>query len=961
VRRFAFFIFLLSQINGQFVNSSGEISILGIRVSFQEDDEESTTGNGTFLFEQTETRCEDYFLDPPPHNSTYFSAQFLAVDNYFRSVSNGKFGIDLTTSKIVPDGELNSYSLNSTMSYFHPYENQDLNDQRLAEFFEVSLQKAYEIDGLDFNNFDVIVIFHSGIGQDFVLPFLDPTPEDIPSAYIDSDFLLEHLGIDRILFENGSYVSSGIILPETQNHLLYDIAEDIFLGVSNPCDYQFGLTGTFTLMMGFAIGFPPLWDTETGESGVGVFALMDQGSNNGRGVIPAPPDAWTRIYAGWESETLVRPTHNIEFVARDSLQNQIIRVDIRESEYFLIENRNNWIFQGVDIDSLRWRNRSVEQDTFFLPTYVEMLVDSGGVEIDSQTGVILSVPNYDMGLPGSGLLIWHIDEKKIEEGLFSYSVNGEREHRGIDLEEADGAQDIGYPSNFLFTDPSSGFWSDMWFDGNSEYYFANPGFVHQRPSFGPDTYPNTRSNSGSDSYIEINNISVAKKTMDFTVDNSLMADGFPDTSLHIRFFYDFTGDGVPEIIGGQDSLWVAPNRPVQNWDYFGSKFFESPSDSFHILVTHFGILSPKLAVVADIGDSLGIYTFRFDHGEFILDWTQSIESELPPLAKGYESLYAIDLTWGNKGFIVYKDSVSAYHIPDVESFNPVHQVRTAILEPDAGLGGTTRENWAEIKPDGGLSIGERAVGLESIRFSTISAVDLDLDGDPEFIATDQGGSVYCIIANVNYPLKSGFPVHIKARSTVLARDLFGDEHPELVVQVESGDIVILDWNGKEQYSLANAKGNELRMLSNFRARNCIATESTIWLFDSTKSTNGNAWSYEHHNPTNRRVFHATLRVQTPDETELIDVKRTYNYPNPVKDNTTTIRIFVESAEKIDIMIYDLAGFFVDKINLNSPIHGEVNEVVWDVSNVESGVYFVNITASKGNKLENKILKIAVVH
>ena len=36
----------------------------------------------------------------------------------------------------------------------------------------------------------MIVIFHAGIGQDFSLPFLDPTPEDIPSTYIDNNMVI---------------------------------------------------------------------------------------------------------------------------------------------------------------------------------------------------------------------------------------------------------------------------------------------------------------------------------------------------------------------------------------------------------------------------------------------------------------------------------------------------------------------------------------------------------------------------------------------------------------------------------------------------------------------------------------------------------------------------------------------------------------------------------------------------
>ena len=67
--------------------------------------------------------------------------------------------------------------------------------------------------------FSVIVVFHAGIGQDFSLPFLDPTPEDVPSTYVDSDMILEHLGTSTLSVGNHE-IEHGIILPETQNHLL---------------------------------------------------------------------------------------------------------------------------------------------------------------------------------------------------------------------------------------------------------------------------------------------------------------------------------------------------------------------------------------------------------------------------------------------------------------------------------------------------------------------------------------------------------------------------------------------------------------------------------------------------------------------------------------------------------------------------------------------------------------------
>lgn len=950
MRQLVLSILVACPLFGQFVSSTGDISVLGIRVSFQPDNDPSTTGNGTFLTELTSEACGEYFIDPPPHGQAYFEAQLRAADSYFRSVSRGSFGIS-QDSRIFPhNDEFGSYSLDTSMAYFHPFADEDLQDRRLAELFRASLEKAYETDSLDFSEFDIIAIFHAGIGQDFALPFLDPTPQDIPSAYIDSDFLMEQLDISEISFPDGNSVSSGIILPETQNHLLYDIADQIFVGISSPCDYQFAMTGTVALMLGFAIGLPPLWDTESGESGAGVFALMDQGSNNGRGVIPAPPDPWTRIYAEWESPTVIRPKENVELIARDSLANEIVRVDINRSEYFLIENRNNWAVNGVDIDSMRWRNRTADG---IMPTYAEILVDSVDVDIDSLSRVITSVPDYDLGLPGSGLLIWHIDEDKIDEGLNSYSVNGDREHRGLDLEEADGAQDIGYTS--------TGFWSDMWFAGNSKYYVANPGFRGQPPSFGPDTHPNTRSYGGADSYIEINNISGPGNIMSFSVDNSLMAHDFPDTSLHIHFFYDFTGDGKPQIIGGMDSLWWSPSDSLHR-----HPFFELPSDSFHIAVTDYEAPEPGLTAVCRIGESNVVFLFSFDknEGNFNLRWSQTVVSNLltpprlPVLVEGLPDTDMVNLLWRWSGALVSETVIDPYP-RGAESFDPIRAVRALIRDSWTG---SSDSLFAEITADGQLFVTTDSLtlsGLENLGLETISTIDLDRDGKAEILASDRKGTVYAF--NANMTMESGFPVPLNATSAVLGRDLLGNAHPELVIQADSSDILVLDWQGEVLYRLANPKGSQLRMLGQYQGRNSIASESAVWLFDSLSVTQGNEWSYVHGDPANRRRLEASLDT-TPVMTErLIDSRRTYNYPNPAKKNSTTIRVFVESAERIEIIIYDVAGFYIDTLTMESPVRGEINEVVWDVSGVDSGVYFANVLATRGVKSQNKILKISVVH
>ena len=447
-------LYALFPINAQVL---GDLKIAVIRVSFPLQDYTGVSGNGDFLYAAKPIECGDYTIDPPPHDRHYFQSHLIAVDSYYRSVSYGKFGIDLQNSTVFPSENESSYLINTSMNYYNEISQDDAHEKRITELLRDAVTQAYEADNIDFSQFDLITVVHPGVGQDFQLPFLDPTPEDIPSTYVDKNMVISHLG--GPIQVGGSNIPHGIIIPETQNHLFYD--ETLFDQLGSPCDIQYSITGTLAMMIGFAVGLPPLWDLESGLSGVGVFSLMDQGSNNGRGIIPAPPDAWTKIYAGWETSTEINYNDLINLKSGEA--NHIVKVNIGQDEYFLIENRNNWYRDGVSIDSARY---GVWEKTDAHPSFINVLMDSVGAK-KNDYGVITEISNYNLGLPASGLLIWHIDEKKIREGLDSFSINSDRKHRGIDLEEADGAQDMGYISN-LFTDPSSGYWGDMWFAENQE-------------------------------------------------------------------------------------------------------------------------------------------------------------------------------------------------------------------------------------------------------------------------------------------------------------------------------------------------------------------------------------------------------------------------------------------------------------------------------------------------------------
>ena len=54
--------------------------------------------------------------------------------------------------------------------------------------------------------------------------------------------------------------------------------EDIFgnpdYGTEDLCDIQIGLTGIFAFLLGYELGLPEMFDTTTGDPGIGYFGSM---------------------------------------------------------------------------------------------------------------------------------------------------------------------------------------------------------------------------------------------------------------------------------------------------------------------------------------------------------------------------------------------------------------------------------------------------------------------------------------------------------------------------------------------------------------------------------------------------------------------------------------------------------------------------------------------------------------
>ncbi len=909
----------LSALSNAALNDS--LRVCGIRVAFQEDDFASTTGNGKFLLESDGIDCDTYTLDPPPHDRGYFESQLAAVHSYFDAVSYGKFGINLEGSHVYPAGVNESYTLSQPMNYYNPYNEYDIQEKRLTELFRDAVTEAYAMDQINFSSYDLVVVFHAGIGQDFSLPFLDPTPEDIPSTYVDQAMIQDHLGVSSISF-NGSEIEHGILLPESQNHLLFDIAQSMFSGVSEPCEYQYGLTGTFALMIGFAVGLPPLWNIETGESGIGIFGLMDQGSNNGRGIVPSPPTSWTRMYAGWESPTYADFGTSIKLASRN--ENQLVHISINESEYFLIENRDNTVRDGISLDSIRYlmgENSGANE----YPPYIEVLQDSTGIE-KNENGVVISVPNYDIGLPASGLLIWHIDETIIYAGLNDYSVNSNLSRLGVDLEEADGAQDIGFPSIFMFNDPTAGYFGDVWFKGNSQYELANPGMEGMSPEFGPFTHPSTAANDGSSTFIRIGDISRASDTMSFTVSNSYVLDGYPDSSLHLVTVVDIDGDGDNDILGGKDSLFIGLVDSTIIRTYFHNLSSNDFSMGFIIQQDH-----TLIDIFEFFQDS--VHHYRYDY------YSPSNSSSLL-YHEGIDSLV----------FPVGDSDFSSVEWKSQSQWN-THSKRVFASPNNFGID----LNTSGITVD---DFGSPILKWTTTTFHYIAGIDLDLDASADLLALDENGVLYAF--NSDLILMSGFPIKFELQAPVLVRNLFNDAYPEIVAKaVDSSAMYIFDSQGNIQHRIATHKNDPLIALGELNGQNSVLTQSTIYQFGPASETKGNEWSFEHGHPGRTRALDLDY---TFDKSHSSILTRCYSYPNPIREGLGTLRVETVGSKKVNITIYDLAGFYIRSFNADLFQTGhQISEWVWDVTDVEPGVYFAHVVASGERGTETRIIKVAVIH
>ncbi|RME64767.1 MAG: M6 family metalloprotease domain-containing protein, partial [Nitrospirae bacterium] len=385
-------------------------------------------------------RQNDNISTPSDFENILFGTGNYSMKDYFEEVSYSAFSVSSG-----PSGVRGWYVASNTHDYYgtnYPYGY----DRWPGDLVYEAVQQAdQDIDFSTYDNdhdcyVDVVVIVHQGQGEE-----ASDNSTDIwshmwsLSAAKDSGYSNHGAYTTN---DNDTACPSGYIVDE------YTI---------QPEQFQGGLTtiGVFAHEYGHALGLPDLYDTDYSSQGIGKWGLMASGVWNSLsrpGDRPAHPCAWSKFFLGWVTPQEVTSSMfqvQIQPASTSADVYQFLSGGPRSGEYFLIENRDN------------------------------------------TTG-------FDIGLPGSGLLVWHIDGSVITNNLntvnnhecYPSGPSCAKQHYGVALVQADNMWNLEKGQN----------------SGDSGDPF--PGFTN-KTSFTDSTSPSSGLYNGDDSGIGIENISTS--------------------------------------------------------------------------------------------------------------------------------------------------------------------------------------------------------------------------------------------------------------------------------------------------------------------------------------------------------------------------------------------------------------------------------------------------------------------
>jgi M6 family metalloprotease-like protein len=976
---------------------SDTFNIIAILVQFQEDTDPLSSGSGKFdlsskYFNPSIQR--DTVIDSPPYDSLYFIDHLEFLKNYYEKCSNGKVVVNYKLYG-------NVITLPKKMKEYSPQKNESF--LKLGEFFKDSWGIADS--SINFSNIDTqktaFVIFHAGVGRDVDLTSIygyDPTPYDLPTVYLGLKNLQEIYGNNYtgFLTNDGISIKNSLIIPSTELRELSLISGNTLL--------ELGTNGIFVASFGSFLGLPDLFNTQTGKTAIGRFGLMDgQSIFSYNGAFPPEPSAWEKFYLGWISPIVVsngEGNYKIKTSSsRNTYDSTVFKVLMNSREYFLIENRNrDPEYSGQRIFT---RNRAFNDSTIFTKDVSGFL----NYDITKIDGNLTNVKYFDWSLPGliddtakfrGGILIWHIDENVILANLGTNSINNNINHKGIDLEEAKGSQDIGVTFNTPFGPVTGdGTFVDYWFNGN--HYVPSNIYTNQ---FTPFSFPNSLSYSLANSNISITEFDTISPMMKFKIniggDIIKPLAGYPKyigeyptftTNLMQPIAFDLNGDG-------KDEFFVNNGRDLYGFRTDGTPIIPNQNG---VLLYNFGNTPAgyafsnnpqgrKLVVSTNINNGSKIGLFGFDGNLNLIDSTVNNFQNLPNFYMTAPPLIfdSSKVLWGSNYGYVYEQRLDGQSSGFIDTNLPIrkpvymfskYNANSYLLSRDPNslivcgnlLGSESKDSLILNLPNS-FHINGNPLNLnynpQRIYLNPILA-DVNKDEKEEIIFMADNKLFVINSAGI---LLDNFPVTVNRDiySEICIADINNDGIFDIIYTSTDGDLYAYGIDGKmvngfpiktgiSSFTPSLANLNDTLGIIVFGGDGYLYAYKTNVLYNETKILWKNYFGDKYFSNNNYKSIHSQISYS-----EKLPSERCYNWPNPAYDEKTFIRYYINgNAGAVNIKILDLSGELVTNLTGTSYSNTD-NEVIWDVRNVQSGVYYGVIDAEIDGNKETKIIKIAIV-
>ncbi|MBU1100989.1 MAG: T9SS type A sorting domain-containing protein [Bacteroidetes bacterium] len=969
----------------QSITSSDTLNILAVMVEFQEDNYDATIGNGKFGSIYTQA-YGDTILDPLPHNSSYFSDHLEFAKNYYQKVSGGKLNVEyfVLPEVVTVNGFMRDYWPSYDSESFLP----------LANLAQQSWQIAdQQFPEVNFGDYDLFILFHAGVSNSLDDGRLN-LDRNLPSLYLGEKTFKDIFGETFAGFpvEGGTVgITNTIILPETESREYDLITGDKIL-------QELTINGVIVTNIASHLGLPDLFDTATGRSRIGRLGLMDsQAAISNWGLFPPVPSAWEKIQMGWaDYQTIDSGDHIVTLTVPQIAaltDTTILKVPISSTEYYLIENR------AVDAmkDNIILKYKVGGQ--VFEKTVLPNTDGSYSISNDEVDGVLIDVDEYDASLPGDGIIIWHIDENVIWANSASNSINNDKTQMGVDVEEADGVQDIGEIFQTIFGDllVGEGTADDFWYASNEAELYEN--------KFSFNTNPSTLSNLGGRSNITIEDFSDISTRMSFRV----KFDSDEVTRLTKYNLGDFSTKFLTSSLISSEKYFylVDENGSLRVTNLDGNSFYT---------IGAFSKNQPCVTTENEIEYVLGNFGNRInllilDNGNVtVADVQFPKEITAPIVAGNSESGVIIYLGFENGivdsfalSEIVSKSFTLSSELTNTTSDNAVELISLAFGDyfwttADRHLHGSdgTAMQFSNrivqlVSTEDKNSNSILYVGIENSEVFSVRNQSLFIPFETEYTreaglfslgnVSDSGEnsflyskefSLYAIspIGGLidNYPGQDNHSRHYTFQPLVYKEALTDN----IITFTEDGRINVWGSNPLQSFFdspiTTGAAPSIQPVLCRYDINPQVAdddklllavinTENDFYVWDlgpyrETK------WSSLYGNPQNTSFVHQAEDHSTSTDAKLL--VDSYNWPNPVYESTTHIRYKVTEDAQVTIRIFDMAGDLVEEIS-TAAIGGFNNESTLNVESYQSGIYFASLEVNGvSGKTESSLIKIAVI-